>query len=122
MSGTQCIPIFAPFVFAPRPATITLSSMVSMTTFSHPFGWNPFLSSSPQAHMFGGNVPNMHIPVRGITVPPSPIGQSRPSLIDLCPPNGQYSSVSHVLMTNYMASGIPQPSLAPSIWAPPRKP
>lgn len=61
--------------------------------------------------MSRGNVPNMHIPTGGITIPPRLIGQDGPSLIDKSPPNAHYPSASHVPMANYMAGGIPEPSL-----------
>lgn len=61
----------------------------------------------------------MRISFKGILVPPLPIGQPGSSLIDLNPPIGQYYSVIHVPMENYMARKVPQLNSTPSIWTPP---
>lgn len=90
MIGTQYMPISTPFVSSPRPLTIAPNSIISMGPFSNPFGWNPLLSSNPQAQIPGGNFPNMHIMVGGITIPPLPIRQVGLSLIDSNPPHGNY--------------------------------
>jgi len=82
-SGTQYIPGFSPFVSTAGPSTsATYSapynsqySMVSKGPINNTFGWHPLFSSNPRVHMPGGNVPNMHIPVENVTIPPPFIGQ-----------------------------------------------
>lgn len=118
ISRTKYMLASSPFFCSRGPLAIAPIITIRMTTFSNPFVWNPLLSSNPQAQMFGGNVPNMHTLVGGITGPPMLIGHTESSLINLPPPSGHYSSINHVPMTSYMSSRIPQPSLAPSTLAP----
>lgn len=125
MSGTQYILVSAPFVSAPGPSTstpyndpyIAPYNVVRMGPFNNPFGWNPLYSSNPQVQKLGGNVPNMHIPLRNVIDPLPFIGQQRQSLIDM---NPSYEIQGH--MTNYMASGMAQKGLTQSIWAPHSQP
>lgn len=63
--------------------------------------------------MLGGTVPNMHILVGNVTVPPPFIGQQGQSLIDMNPP---YVIQGPIVI--YVAIGVPQQGIAQSICAP----
>ena len=88
-------------------------STVSTGPFNQLYGWHPLYSYNPQIQIFGGKVPNMHIPAGSVTVPPPFSSMHGQSLIDM---NTPYASQG--LMVSSAMSWNPQGGPNQSMGAP----